>query len=109
MTMAQASSGCTAAVVQAGAEEPTVLALLPLAFLGDLLQLGIRGSSGGATSTVARTVGNWRDPGDWVGACTGPLTCPLHQVFECTGVPGDCSCQCVVISPSAALAAAARP
>ena len=105
------STGCTAAVLQgaAGSGQPTMLAALPFALIGDAVMYGLKGQTRGGVTVKPQSrpsLVSWRDPDDWVGECDGPTLCADYQHFECRGVPGDCSCDCVVTRPETSVARA---
>ncbi len=103
------TTGCTAAVINAGAQDPAALALLPVALIGDVIGMAL-GDDGGSDPVVAAAPNHrhWQDPDDWVGSCDGPLMCPSHKLFACSGAPGDCHCECVVAGTSQVGTAAAQ-
>lgn len=109
LTATMTGTGCTVAVLEASAKDPTALAFLPVALIGDLIGAAIDGGGGGATAVAADPRHrHWQDPDDWVGSCDGPLMCPPHKVFACSGASGDCYCECVVIGTSMGAMASAQ-
>ena len=106
--LSSTTQGCTLAVLEVGAREPSALMLLPVAALGDLIggALAGGGSSSNSSSSSASpgtlppppapSYRYWSDPDDWVADCAGPLLCDPHETFVCEGGPGDCACHCEI-------------
>jgi len=110
LTLGLGSTGCTAALLQGATNEPGVLAALPFALIGDAVMYGLKAKAASGSVTIAPQSGpslvSWRDPDDWVADCDGPTLCANYEQFECRGVPGDCSCWCVVSAPETSIAQA---
>jgi hypothetical protein len=89
--------GCTSSVIQAGAEDPRALVLLPVAIIGDLIAHGLSGddkASKPVSPPPDPSLATWQDPDDWLASCDGPLLCKAPRQMSCYGGPGDCFCAC---------------
>jgi hypothetical protein len=101
----EATGACaTASLMRSG--DASALMLLPLTLTFDAIHLAIASALGGKGNRGAGPVINpalgWHDPDDWVATCEGPLLCPEHRHFQCTGQPHECTCSCVVTQPEPA-------
>jgi len=100
--LSSGTGGCaTASLLEMG--DARAMALLPLTLTFDAIHLGILSAGSGRRSSAAAPPANpmvgWQDPDDWVGSCAGPLFCPDHKHFVCTGTPDACACECEVTLP----------
>jgi hypothetical protein len=100
-----ASSGCVSSAV-AGAAASTatsapVVALLPFTLTLDALLLALLGATQApAPAPSGYGARGFEDPGDWVASCEGPLFCPKHRHFVCTGKRRACECHCEITPPT---------
>ncbi|MBW2452936.1 MAG: hypothetical protein JRI68_00400 [Deltaproteobacteria bacterium] len=101
--LVETTGGCaTASLLEMG--DARALMFLPLTLTFDALSFGIA-SAGRRPRTApqpAYSMSTWQDPDDWVATCEGPLFCPDHKHFVCTGEPDACSCLCEVTLPEPA-------
>ncbi len=114
IALAMLTSGC-AALAKAAAFDPAALAMVPVALAAQAITAAGREDqtpSNGMINVLPNSFGpqssrDWDDPDDWVAECDGPMLCSEHEQFACSGVPGDCFCDCVpstAINPNKSLA-----
>ena len=101
----EATGGCaTASLFQMG--DSRALMFLPFTLTFDALNFGIasalRRDRSRGTAPTYNPAADWHDPDDWVVTCEGPLLCPEHRHFVCTGEAHACTCVCVVTLPDPA-------
>ncbi|HZO16015.1 MAG TPA: hypothetical protein VFB62_22230 [Polyangiaceae bacterium] len=106
LALVPTSSGCVSASLASAAASSAaaapLVAVLPITLALDGILLGLAGASMAPAPPSQGNYANygWKDPDDWVAQCEGPLHCPEHRHFVCSGSPGNCECHCEVTPPA---------